>query len=558
MTDFTASTSGESEIERTLCQLPEVYVFKIPVRSSAEGYRAADWPKEHMWTGKVKIVAKGNTAYIFLLGADDKVFALCPVTDDNAVERTVDSGRYFVLRIQNAEGKHAYIGIAFNERNYAFDFNVTLSEHKESLERESKASELHYNNNLSNISLQPGQKIHINVNATKKTGQKPTKTGGLLKGGLLAPPPRDKHVKPIPSARSPTLGGAGGGVTQQDHLDLLSGGLMGDTSMNNSSAGNSALINNSTGITQNSGGDDGFSSSSDGFESNNADFDAGGMSDPFASTSTTTTTAPSMASASATNAFDDFAPSEGNTDSSGGTSSGAGFSDFDDFTASSNTTTTATNSNNSAGLSDFDGLSLANNSTSVPVMNPASPSADKFAGNVLLSPSNSNTTNNAMMMPSSGMETKPDPFAVLSSVGSASPNMNFNNNFTPQSSSGQGADPFSGLGLANNGGGNPSSTGFSPSPNTRSGAPLNSMMNNQSPMNNNMNMSPMGMTGGPGMQGYGNGFSLSPNNNNGDTSMMMGSGGMMNAQSPNNMFPNNNGVFPSNSGIPNNNGGNLF
>jgi hypothetical protein len=35
-----------------------------------------------------------------------------------------------VLRIQNATGKHAYIGIAFNERNDAFDFNVALQEHQ--------------------------------------------------------------------------------------------------------------------------------------------------------------------------------------------------------------------------------------------------------------------------------------------------------------------------------------------------------------------------------------------------------------------------------------------
>jgi hypothetical protein len=38
--------------------------------------------------------------------------------------------RYFVLKIQNAQGKHAFIGIAFNERNDAFDFNVALSEFK--------------------------------------------------------------------------------------------------------------------------------------------------------------------------------------------------------------------------------------------------------------------------------------------------------------------------------------------------------------------------------------------------------------------------------------------
>ncbi len=41
-----------------------------------------------------------------------------------------DSGRYFVLKIVNDQGRHAFIGIAFNERNDAFDFNVALQEHK--------------------------------------------------------------------------------------------------------------------------------------------------------------------------------------------------------------------------------------------------------------------------------------------------------------------------------------------------------------------------------------------------------------------------------------------
>ncbi len=33
-----------------------------------------------------------------------------------------------MLKIQNAEGKHAFIGIAFNERNFAFDFNVAMQD----------------------------------------------------------------------------------------------------------------------------------------------------------------------------------------------------------------------------------------------------------------------------------------------------------------------------------------------------------------------------------------------------------------------------------------------
>lgn len=61
------------------------------------------------------------------------------VNDDSAVERTLDSGRYFVLKIANDKGQHAFIGIAFNERNDAFDFNIALSEFKAECERETQA-----------------------------------------------------------------------------------------------------------------------------------------------------------------------------------------------------------------------------------------------------------------------------------------------------------------------------------------------------------------------------------------------------------------------------------
>ena len=67
------------EIERTLCQLPQVHVFKIPVRMTAEGHRAADWPKDPAWTGKLKIVAKGNVASIVLFDDSNPSFAVCYV-----------------------------------------------------------------------------------------------------------------------------------------------------------------------------------------------------------------------------------------------------------------------------------------------------------------------------------------------------------------------------------------------------------------------------------------------------------------------------------------------
>lgn len=154
------------DYERTLLQIPSVFVFKIPPRTAAEGHRASAWPQEPICNSKLKIVSKAGLAVIYLYAPDGKLFAVCPVRDDACVEKTVDSGRYFALKIENSQGRHAFIGIAFQERNEAFDFNVALSEHNNQKLRENQAREKmeelsrHHSTDLS---LKQGEKISIKV-----------------------------------------------------------------------------------------------------------------------------------------------------------------------------------------------------------------------------------------------------------------------------------------------------------------------------------------------------------------------------------------------------------
>ena len=57
----------------------------------------------------MKVVERGEKCAIILVSQDGATFAVCPVKE-GAVDRCVDSSRYFVLRIENAQGRHMFIG----------------------------------------------------------------------------------------------------------------------------------------------------------------------------------------------------------------------------------------------------------------------------------------------------------------------------------------------------------------------------------------------------------------------------------------------------------------
>ncbi|KAM9813683.1 adaptin ear-binding coat-associated protein 2 [Neosynchiropus ocellatus] len=181
--------------ESTLCIKSEALVYRIPPRASNRGYRAADWKlDEPTWSGRMKITAKGKVAFIKL---EDKntgeLFAQAPVEQypGCAVEAVTDSSRYFVIRIEDGNGRHAFIGLGFADRGDSFDFNVALQDHFKRVKQEGElAKQEAFQSSAPKLDLgfKEGQTIKISIGNLKKKDAAGSKPRPAV-GGLLPPPP---------------------------------------------------------------------------------------------------------------------------------------------------------------------------------------------------------------------------------------------------------------------------------------------------------------------------------------------------------------------------------
>nr|SVE76716.1 EOG090X0G5X [Daphnia longispina] len=191
------------DYEAILLVKQEVFVFKIPPRTSNRGYRAADWNLSAPdWTGRMRLLAKGTEC---ILKLEDKVsgelFAKCPVDTypGIAIEAVSDSSRYFVVRIQDDSGRAAFIGVGFADRSDSFDLNVALQDHfkwvKQSQEIEKEGTTEEAAKPRLDLSFKAGETIKINMKIGKKDGDSVSKPKAKTLGGL-PPPPGVLPLKP--------------------------------------------------------------------------------------------------------------------------------------------------------------------------------------------------------------------------------------------------------------------------------------------------------------------------------------------------------------------------
>ncbi|KAL6883258.1 hypothetical protein ACP4OV_010672 [Aristida adscensionis] len=210
-----ASSPAEEEeaFEHTLLVVREVSVYKIPPRTTSGGYKCGEWlQSDKIWSGRLRVVSCGDRCEIRLEDpATGELFAACfvlPGQRESAVETVLDSSRYFVLRIEDGRGKHAFVGLGFSERNEAFDFNVALSDHEKYVKREqekdtaagdeSDGSQIDINPAV-NRRLKEGETIRINVKNKPTTGSGMLSSAGLS-GATTAKPKASMLLAPPPGA----------------------------------------------------------------------------------------------------------------------------------------------------------------------------------------------------------------------------------------------------------------------------------------------------------------------------------------------------------------------
>ncbi|KAI5450136.1 hypothetical protein NCC49_003763 [Naganishia albida] len=185
------------EISSVLFMAREALVYKVPPRTTNEGYRASTWNDQgFLWKGRVRVLEIGERCEIRLEDANTgELFALTKYTPtNNAVEPVLDSSRYFVLRVEGEGGRKAYIGMGFEERGDAFDFNVALQTISK---RTSTPSQPVASEPAKDYSLKDGQTFSIKIPGRERRRPADASGGagagiGMQSGGgvpLLAPPP---------------------------------------------------------------------------------------------------------------------------------------------------------------------------------------------------------------------------------------------------------------------------------------------------------------------------------------------------------------------------------
>ncbi|CCX35435.1 Putative uncharacterized protein [Taphrina deformans PYCC 5710] len=188
-----------------VCQ--KIDVFGVPP-PTGKGFKTDSWGgslAKPIFTGRLRVIqtyhfddSPSACEVRIEDGQTGELFAAAPYIGDYAVEKAQDSSRYYQIRVVHDKAV-AYLGIGFEEREAAFDFQVVLSDFTKHRTAEKEAPRKRAEP-VKDYSLKEGQVLNIGVKLTiqGKAGSHilaPPRSDSPATIPFLAPPPTAAEVR---------------------------------------------------------------------------------------------------------------------------------------------------------------------------------------------------------------------------------------------------------------------------------------------------------------------------------------------------------------------------
>lgn len=201
----------DNAIQRITFLTPTVHVYGIPPLNSNAGFSAASWtapPRptaQQIFTARLRIIetsidSKLKIDIVLEDANSGELFAAAPYTSTAVVQQANDSSRFFAIRVVGEGGMKATLGLGFEDRAPALDFNIALGEARKVLSldgtqgaQKGAAASKAMDEAKQDFSLKEGEKIHISVGSKGRRGASPGTSNSAQDDGAalfsIAPPP---------------------------------------------------------------------------------------------------------------------------------------------------------------------------------------------------------------------------------------------------------------------------------------------------------------------------------------------------------------------------------
>ena len=143
-----------------------------------------------------------------------ELFAAAPYTSEMVVQQANDSSRFFAVRVVGEGGMKATLGLGFEERGVALDFNIALGEARKVLGFAGHTGQIVKSPTVKELDaqmdfrLKEGQKIKVPGAAGDALAKKTLQTGDEARSDAAAlfsiapPPPSPNAVQSSPQSGS--------------------------------------------------------------------------------------------------------------------------------------------------------------------------------------------------------------------------------------------------------------------------------------------------------------------------------------------------------------------